>query len=262
MKPKPRIAIAATSTAIALSVALTGCSNDTSGMSTSSAAAPSGGADAKTLLQDAAQASDDVATVHFAMATSGKVPNLPVTAVDGDLQNKPTVAAQGTATVSLGAATVDAKFVFIDGHMYADLTGGRYIDYGKGDSIYDVSALFDPSTGIPHILSTMNDPTDAGTDTVGGAQVEKITGTVSAADVSTISGAHVSKDKGTTPVPTTVWIQPAGDHELAQIQITPTAGATLTLTFSQWGETVTVTKPVITTIAPKPGGGHGSTLGN
>lgn len=196
------------------------------------------------------------------MATAGKIPDLPVSKVDGDLQNKPTVAAQGTATVSLGASTADAKFVFIDGHMYADLVGGKYIDYGKGDSIYDVAALFEPDKGIPHILSAIDNPTDVGADTIDGQQVEKVTGTVSATDVSTISGAHVAKDKGGTPVPTTVWIQPSGDHELAQIEITPTTGATLTLTFSNWGENVSVTKPTVTTITPKPGGGHGTKLGS
>ncbi|ADG79897.1 Lipoprotein lprA OS=Tsukamurella paurometabola (strain ATCC 8368 / DSM / CCUG 35730 / CIP 100753/ JCM 10117 / KCTC 9821 / NBRC 16120 / NCIMB 702349 / NCTC 13040) OX=521096 GN=Tpau_3312 PE=3 SV=1 [Tsukamurella paurometabola] len=262
MKMTSRPALVAASAAMALTVALTGCSDtkDTSGSETT-AGSSSSNIDAAGLVTSASEASKNVTSAHFELATTGTIPDLPVTTVSGDLQNKPTVAAKGTATVNAGS-TVEAKFVFIDGRMYADLTGGKYTDYGRGDSIYDVSALFDPAKGIPNILAKLKDPKPAGSETVDGQKTEKITGTVPASDIAAISGSRVTTEGASTAVGTTVWIQSSGDHQLVKISVIPVKDATLSLTFSKWGEKVTVTKPDVAAPTPAEGGDQKSLDGN
>lgn len=262
MKLSSRPALIVASAALAFTVTLTGCSDK--GGSTGSATtagSSSSNIDPAALVSSAAEASKNVASTHFELATTGKIPDLPVTKVSGDLQNKPAVASQGTATINVGS-TVEAKFVFIDGRMYADLTGGKYTDYGKGDSIYDVSALFDPAKGIPNILAKLKDPKSAGSETIDGQKTEKITGTVPAADIAAISGSRVTTDGADTAVATTVWIQPSGDKQLVRISVIPVQDATLAVTFSQWGEKVTVTKPEIAPVTPAQGGDQTELGGN
>ncbi|GAA0982584.1 lipoarabinomannan carrier protein LprG [Nocardiopsis tropica] len=255
-----RPTVIAAAAALALTVTLTGCSDKGGGTGSETSAAASA-VDAAGLVTSATDASKNVASAHFELATTGTIPDLPVTKVSGDLQNKPSVAAKGTARVNVGG-TVEAKFVFIDGRMYADLTGGAYTDYGQGDSIYDVTALFDPAKGIPNILAKLKNPRSAGSETIDGQKTEKITGSVPASDIAAISGSRVTTGGANTEVGTTVWIQPSGDHQVVRISVIPVQDATLALTFSKWGEKVTVTKPDVAPAAPAEGGEQKSLDGN
>ncbi|MDT5147018.1 MAG: lipoprotein LprG, partial [Mycobacterium sp.] len=47
------------------------------------------------------------------------------------------------------------------------------------------------------------------------------------------------------PVPTTLWIQETGDHQLVQASLEKSPGNTLQVTMSNWGEAVDVTKPPV-----------------
>lgn len=247
MKRTSRPALIAASAAVALSVVLTGCADKgttTAGSDTPAASAST--ADAPALLSSAAEASKKVTSAHFTVAVDGKVPNLPVTKVDGDLQVKPVTQATGTATIDIGGAS-EGKFTYIDGKMYAAILGDKYVDYGDGASIYDVSALFDEKRGIPNILTKVTGAKAAGTETIDGQETTKITGTVPATEIAAISGSRVDPDKS-VPVPTTLWIQNSGDKQLVRIEVKPSTEGTITLMFSKWGEKVTVTKPNVTPI--------------
>ncbi|GAB3132411.1 TLR2 agonist LprA [Tsukamurella serpentis] len=247
-----RPALIAASAALAVTVTLTGCSNkgssDASSPNTASTAAGASASatDAPALLSSAAEASKKVTSTHFTVGVAGKVPNLPVTKVDGDLQVKPTTQATGTATIDIGG-TSEGKFTYIDGTMYAAILGEKYVDYGDGASIYDVSALFDENKGIPKILTTVTGAKAEGTETIEGQQTTRITGTVPATEIAAISGSRVAPDRS-VPVPTTLWVQNSGDKQLVRIAVKPSAEGTVTLTFSKWGEKVTVSKPNVTPI--------------
>jgi lipoprotein LprG len=45
------------------------------------------------------------------------------------------------------------------------------------------------------------------------------------------------------PVPSTMWIQGSGDHELAQVSLEKSPGNTVQMTLSNWNQPVQVTKP-------------------
>lgn len=247
MKRTSRPALIAASAAVALSVVLTGCADKgTPSNGSDTPAASASAADASALLSSAAEASKKVTSTHFTVAVAGKVPNLPVTKVDGDLQVKPVTQATGTATIDIGG-TSEGRFTYVDGKMYAAILGDKYVDYGDGASIYDVSALFDEKRGIPNILTKVTGAKAAGTETIDGQETTKITGTVPATEIAAISGSRVDPDKS-VPVPTTLWVQNSEDKQLVRIEVKPSPEGTITLTFSKWGEKVTVTKPNVTPI--------------
>ncbi|CAM3845507.1 LppX_LprAFG lipoprotein [Tsukamurella ocularis] len=259
MKRTSRPALIAASAAVALSIALTGCSDkgtSTTGSDTPAASASSSDTDASALVKSASEAAKQVTSTHFSVEVDGKVQGLPLSKVDGDLQVKPSTQAQGTAVIQPGNA--EGKFTYIDGHMYASLYGDKYADYGDGASIYDVAALFDEAKGIPNILSKVTGAKVAGTETIDGRQTTKITGTVPATEIATISGSRVDPAKS-VPVPTTLWIQSSGDKQLVRIQVKPSTEGSITLTFSKWGEKVSVTKPDVTPVetTSNPGPGEG-----
>jgi lipoprotein LprA len=244
MKLSPRAVTAAAAAALALVLAIGGCSNNSStGKSPGTTATTSSG-EAATLLKQAADAMSKVTGMHVSVAVQGDVPNLRVTKLDGDVSNTPQTVATGTATLLVGKSPQDAKFVYVDGHLYSDLgQPGTYTDFGNGASIYNVSVLLDPNKGLANLLSKLQGGSVAGTEQVNGVATTKITGNSSADDVATLAGSKLTAQSVTT-VPTTVWIASDGSSHLAQVQIHPTNDTSVTLNMSDWGKTVTATKPV------------------
>jgi lipoprotein LprA len=244
MKLPPRTVIA---TALTVVLAIGGCSNNSgsgaSGKSPGSTATTSS-SEAATLLKQAADAMSKVTGMHVSLAVQGDVPNLRVTKLDGDVSNTPQTVATGTATLLLGKSPQDAKFVYVDGHLYSDLgQPGTYTDFGNGASIYNVSVLLDPNKGLANVLSKLQGASVAGTEQVNGVATTKITGNSSADDIAALAGSKLTAESVTT-VPTTVWIASDGAYHLVQLQINPTNDTSVTLTMSDWGKTVTATKPV------------------
>jgi lipoprotein LprA len=248
MNVRSRAAVAAI---VAVAVAFTGCSSKSnsgsSGGSSGSASttSASANADAASLVQHSADAMKQLTGVHMSLVVQGNIPNLSVSKVDADLSDTPKAVGNGTATVKIGNASVDAKFVFVDGHLYSDAAKpGSFTDYGDGASIYPVSVMLDPNKGIANLLAKLSNPTNAGSDTINGVQTTKITGTSSSNDVATISGSRIAPAKATT-VPTTVWIATDGSYHAVQVEIDPPGGS-VTATFSDWNKQVTATKPTTT----------------
>jgi lipoprotein LprG len=91
------------------------------------------------------------------------------------------------------------------------------------------------------VLANFADPKTDGRETVNGVDTVKITGTVSADAVNKIS----PQIGATGPVPATAWVQEDGDHELVQAKLEPTPGNSVQMTMSDWGKSVTVTKPAV-----------------
>lgn len=244
MKLLPRTITAAAAAAIALVLAVGGCSNNSSTGKSPGTTASTSTSEAATLLKQAADAMTKVTGMHVGVAVQGDVPNLRVTKLDGDISNTPQTVATGTATLLVGKSPQDAKFVYVDGHLYSDLgQPGTYTDFGNGASIYNVSVLLDPAKGLANLLAKLQGGAVVGTEQVNGVATTKIAGNSSADDVATLAGSKLTAQSVTT-VPTTVWIASDGSSHLVQLQVRPTNDTSVTLTMSDWGKTVTASKPV------------------
>ncbi|CAM4226482.1 Putative lipoprotein LprA precursor [Mycobacterium basiliense] len=247
MKLPPRTVVAATVAAFAVVLAVGACSsNGGSGAnnkaSGTTATAPN--AEAATILKQAADAMRKVTGMHVNLEVEGNVPNLRVTKLEGDISNTPQTVATGSATMLVGKNKQDAKFVYVDGHLYSDLgQPGKFTDFGDGASIYNVSVLLDPNKGLANLLANLKDAEIAGTEQVNGIATTKITGNSSADDIATLAGTRLTAED-VNAVPTTAWIASDGSSHLVQIQIVPTTNTSVTLTMSGWGKQVTATKPV------------------
>lgn len=247
MKVSPRAVIATASAALAVVLALGGCgSHSSNSVASSGASASATNGDAATMLKSAADALRKLTGMHVSLTVQGNVPNLLVTKLEGDISTTPQTVATGSTTILVGQSPEDAKFVFVDGHLYSDLgKSGSYTDFGNGKSIYNVSVLLDPKQGLANVVSKLQGASVAGTEQVNGVATTKITGNSSADDIATLAGFKLTA-KDIKTVPTTVWIASDGSSHLVQMQIKPTSDTAVTLTMSDWGKQVTATKPPTT----------------
>ncbi|MDD7814248.1 LppX_LprAFG lipoprotein [Mycolicibacter sinensis] len=221
------IALATATTAAAL---FAGCSSKDSG-----APLP----DATTLVKESASTTADLKSAHLALSVTGQIKNLPVKTLEGDLTNEPTTAAKGSATITMLGSDVDAKFIVIDGDLYAAITGDDYDNYGAAENVYDVAAILSPDKGLANMLANLTDEKAAGRETINGQKTIRVTGNAPADAVNALA----PQLKATASTPATVWIQEDGDHQLVQAKLDPSAGNSIQMTLSNWNAAVTVEKP-------------------
>ncbi|MET0454535.1 MAG: LppX_LprAFG lipoprotein [Mycobacterium sp.] len=233
MQTRPRIAVLVSIFAVLALVA--GCGSSGS----SDAPLP----DAATLIKDSDQTTRKQQSVHLELTVAGTIPELPIETLSGDLTNAPAVAAQGKATIlAFGQTFKDVEFVVADGNLFGALTpGGGFTDFGPAAEIYDVSAILSPDVGLANVLANFTEPKAEGRENVGGVDTVKITGKVSGEAVNGIAPQLAA----TGAVPATVWIKEDGDHELIQAKLEPSAGNSVQMTMTEWGKSVTVTKPAV-----------------
>ncbi|BBY54314.1 LppX_LprAFG lipoprotein [Mycobacterium koreense] len=245
MKLRFRTGVVATSAFVAAALTLSGCSSSDSGTTDTGQNNGSNG-DAAQLVEDSAQALSEVTGLHMKITTEGTVPNLAVKTLEGDISNDPQTAATGDATLIVGQKDIDAKFVYVDGHLYSDVgdPGGAFTDFGDGASIYDVSTILDPDKGLANVLSKLKDPKKEGTETIDGTETTKVSGTSSTDDIMALSGSRLAP-KDAVEMPTTVWIADDGTNYPVKVQVVPVDGAVLTMVLSEWGKKVEVTKPPV-----------------
>jgi lipoprotein LprA len=240
---RPLVATAAA--ALAVGLVIGGCgSRGSDGAKAPGSSVTATNGEAATLLKQAADVMRKITGLHLNVAVQGDVPNIRVTKLEGDISNNPQTVATGVAMVLVGTKSEEAKFVFVDGHLYSDLgQPGSYTDFGNGASIYNVSVLLDPNKGLANLLTNLKNGSVAGAAQINGVATTKITGSSAASDIATLAGTRVT-DESVSTVPTTVWTASDGSSHLVQIQIAPTATTSVTLTMSDWGKQVTATKPV------------------
>jgi len=198
--------------------------------------------DAATLLKDSSATTKFQTSVHLKLSVQGEIKELPIETLEGDLTNKPAVAAQGTANIIfLGQRLEGVDFVVADGNLFGAITKGSFQDFGPAADIYDVSVLLNPDTGLGNILANFSDAKTDGRETLNGVETVKVTGNVSADAVNKIA----PQIGATGPVPGTAWIREEGNHELVQAKLDPTPGNSITMTCTDWGKSVSVTKPTV-----------------
>ncbi len=195
--------------------------------------------DAATLVKEASAATRDVKSAHLELSVTGKIKELPVKTLEGDLTNQPSTAAKGNATITLLGSDVEVKFVVIDGDLYAAISGDEYDDFGPAEKIYDVSAILNPDRGLANLLASLTDTEAEGRETINGQQTVRVTGQAPADAVNKLA----PQLKATAPMPAIVWIQENGDHQLVRAQLEPTDDTSIQMTLSNWNAPVTVEKP-------------------
>ncbi|GLP75853.1 lipoarabinomannan carrier protein LprG [Mycobacterium antarcticum] len=195
--------------------------------------------DGATLVKDSNETTSKQQSVHLELTVTGKIPELPIETLGGDLTNTPVVAAQGKASIiAFGQTFKDVDFVVADGDLYGALTPGSFTNFGPASEIYDVSKILNPDVGLANVLANFTEAKADGRETINGVDTVKVTGTVTADAVNGLA------DVGATgPVPATAWIKEDGDHELVQAKLDPSQGNSVQMTLSDWGKSVTVTKP-------------------
>jgi lipoprotein LprG len=198
--------------------------------------------DATTLLQQSSETTKAQTSVHLKLTVEGEIKELPIESLEGDLTTTPAVAVQGKANIAfLGQRLEGVEFVVTDGILYGALTAGSYQDLGPAADIYDASAILNPDTGLANLLANFSDPKADGRETIDGVEAVRITGNVSADAVNKIAPQIAA----TGPVPGIAWIREDGNHELVQAKLEPGPGTSLTMTTTDWGKPVTVTKPAV-----------------
>jgi lipoprotein LprG len=214
---------------------IAGCS---SGSKQSGAPLP----DATTLVKQSADTTKNVKSAHLVLKVTGKIPGLPIKVLTGDLTTAPATAASGNATLTVGGSDIQADFVVVDGDLYATLTPNKWSDFGKASDIYDVSVILNPDSGLANALNNFSNAKAEGRETINGQNTIKISGNISADAVNKIAPQFAASG----PVPSTVWIQETGDHQLVQASLEKSSGNSVQMTLSNWGEAVNVTKPPVT----------------
>ena len=126
MQTRPRIAVLLSAFAALLLIA--GCSSSEK----SSAPLPDGAS----LLTDATATTKKQQSVHLELTVTGKIAELPIESLTGDLTNVPVVAAQGKASIiAFGQTFKDVDFVVADGNLYGALTPGSFTNFGPASDI-------------------------------------------------------------------------------------------------------------------------------
>jgi lipoprotein LprG len=197
--------------------------------------------DATILVKQSADATKNLKSAHLVLSVIGKVPGLPIKTLTGDLTTSPATAATGNVQLTLGGSDVDADFVVVDGELYATLTPNKWSDFGKASDVYDVSAILNPDTGLANLLANFTNAKAEGRDNINGQNTIRISGNVPADAVNKLA----SQLNATKALPTTVWIQETGDHQLVQAKMDRSSGNSVQMTLSNWNQPVQVTKPQV-----------------
>jgi lipoprotein LprG len=226
--------------AVALTVSACGGSN--SDVNTATATAVT----AQTVLANAATRFGQVSSFHFTLSIDGSVPldaakTLALHGAEGDL-SRPN-SAQAKADVGFLGATISIKFVSIGGDQFITnpITGAwENAPAGLG---YNPAVLYDNDNGIARVLSALQDPQIAGSESVNGQDSYHITATVARVDVQPIAAGAVASQAPAIDL----WITKA-HSDLVKLTLHDSDASgknttTWTLEISQQNKPVTIERP-------------------
>ena len=214
---------------VCLVLGLSGCSSatpDSEGHSStvSTSADPALVAD----IQQAADATKSLTSVHLAVRTTGQIDSMMgISSADVDVRANP-LAAKGVCTYQ---GQADVPFQVKDNVISVKL----FDDWTKLGSVSDLAAsrLVDPTNGMAKILSSITNLQSQGTEVIDGISTTKITGTLPTDTVKILDpGAR-------QPRPMTGWIAADGSHHLVRASVDLGSGS-VQITLSKWNEPVNV----------------------
>lgn len=213
---------------------LAGCS----GGGSSTANLPAAGG----LLSASAASMRAVTSVHFTINVNGTLSSVPVKTAEGDLNSQGQ--AKGDAKLSELGQLVQVDFVLINGSFYLKgLTGGyQKIPATLAGSLFDPSAILDPSRGVAAVVAGLGSPKTEAQEQVDGQSTYRISGSVSKAVVSALIPG-ISSD-----VQAKVWVNTDAKHLPVKAEFTVPGtdgaqGATVDVDISGYNAPVTVTAP-------------------
>ncbi|HEU5424165.1 MAG TPA: LppX_LprAFG lipoprotein [Nitrolancea sp.] len=205
---------------------------------------------AQGILQQASDRWNHLDSLHFNLQIEGVVALdstglVQLHSADGDLK-RPGLA-QATAKVSVAGSNLNMKMISLGTDQYiTNFITGRW-EKAPADLGYNPAVLFDKDHGVGAVLTSIQNPAIAGSESIDGQEAWHITGTVTKAAASAIVGGALHGDTATVDV----WVSKS-THDLLKLVVhdpgaaTPSAAqgaATWTLTTSKQNQPVTIERP-------------------
>ncbi len=202
---------------------------------------------AQAVLNDASNRFDQLNSFHFVLQIDGTVAldsagTFKFHGATGDLLRPNS--AQAKADVTFLGANLSINLVSVGSEQYMTnpITGSW--EKAPSDLGYDPAVLFDKNQGISHILTNLQNPTIAGSETVNGKDAYHITASVNKQDAQQIAGGALQS----ATLNVDLWVDKQTDDILKLVlhDSKSTGGnpaTTWTLLLTKQNEPVTITKP-------------------
>ena len=147
---------------LVLLVAVSGCSGSSGTPTAASTTAPP--PTASEILAASATAMAEVTSAAFGLTVDGQLPSVTVQSAKGVLNADGD--AQGTAAIVQFGQLIEVEFVLAGGQLYIKgVTGGfTQVPASLAGSVYDPSAILDPTRGVAKVISSVQSPTIAGSE--------------------------------------------------------------------------------------------------
>jgi len=147
---------------LVLLVAVSGCSGSSGTPTPASTTAPP--PTASEILAASATAMAEVTSAAFSLTVDGQLPSVTVQSAKGVLNADGD--AQGTAAIVQFGQLIEVEFVLAGGQLYIKgVTGGfTQVPASLAGSVYDPSAILDPTRGVAKVISSVQSPTIAGSE--------------------------------------------------------------------------------------------------
>jgi len=202
---------------------------------------------AQSVLSAASQRFNQVNSLHFDLKVDGNVAldkngSIKLHSANGDLLRPNSAKAKANVTFLGATLSINMVSVGPDQYITNPITGGW--EKAPSDLGYDPAVLFDQNQGIAHVLTSVQNPTIAGTESVDGKDAYHIKGTVRKQDIAPIAGGAINGDND----PVDIWIDKQSS-DIVKLVIHDAAANggstenTWTLQLTQQNEQVTISKP-------------------
>lgn len=193
------------------------------------------------LLRSAATQMSSVQSAHFTLSTNGTVAGTSVRTANGVITRDGDV--QGSGQLEELGQRMDIEFVFVGNTAYVKgPTGGfQRLAVSVAASVYDPSAILDPTRGVVHLLMTARNPHTETREKVGGQQAYRVRAQFDQQALSTLLPGVTGTITGQ------LWIG-ASPHRLLQVRFAIPAASggqssTITVTLSGFDQPTNIRPP-------------------
>jgi len=230
-----------------------------SGTTSATASAPA--PDAAKVLKESARTTQTLRSIHLNLVATD-LPKLPVEKVDADVtsieQGNGQAIGNADFRLSPNAAAVPTDFLVTRKTFYTKGPDGTWGSQGPSEKIYDPAVILARDKGLAKLISSVQNPVEAGKETIDGVATVKISVTVDAVIVDPIVP---SMGEGGGQLPITLWVadvppragtpasslpsgapSPGTGPNLVRAVITKDKGS-VDVTLSKWAVPVTIPSP-------------------
>lgn len=193
--------------------------------------------DAAKLVDDAAKATAEIDSTHFAIQVNGNIQGLMIQSLDGDLTADGE--AEGSGAITQAGQLVEIDFVLTGDSLHLKGPTGDYqqLPASMVSSIYDPSAVLDPDRGIAKLVSSLESPETTAKEEVAGDEAFKVEGKLSREVLSEVlPGVPSAADVA-------FWIRDGESRLPVKATATFSGDASVDITLSDVNKPVTVEPP-------------------